>query len=362
MSSASSLRVRLILFAVIAAVAVSYTGAHYARLTNLIHDSRYQVHVELASSGGLFPGGEVTYRGVPIGTVGSVLPTTAGVEATLLIDRRWSVPAASHADVHDRSAVGEQYIDLVPTDAAGPSLHDGSTIPITQTSVPLQPEDLLRSLDRFVTSVKTQDLSTTVVAFGEGFNGNQDSLGRIIDGTSTLTAGAASHLAEIRQLLLTSEKVLTTQAAQAPQIQSFTKSLASFSSTLAQHDRAIRGAIVGGAQLSLTVATAVQDLRAAIGSVLPLLNVLAGIGSGNLAAIEQTLVAFPHNVASVRAGTRGGAAQFVLQTAKDPQVCTQGYLPPSGQRSTQDQRQFPPAYGIGCTDAGANPRGSSHVP
>lgn len=78
----------------------------------------------------------VTYRGVQVGKVTAVGPTATGTKATLGIDNSTKIPADVHAAVRSMSAVGEQYVDLVPCSESGPYLRDGSVIAARDISIP----------------------------------------------------------------------------------------------------------------------------------------------------------------------------------------------------------------------------------
>ena len=58
--------------------------------------------------------GNVTYRGTEVGRVKSVHLTDTGVEAVLSLDPTSKIPADLDAEVHSQSAVGEQYVELLP--------------------------------------------------------------------------------------------------------------------------------------------------------------------------------------------------------------------------------------------------------
>ena len=92
--------------------------------------------LELPETGGLYRFSNVTYRGVQIGKVTAVGPTASGAEATLSLDASPKIPADVHAAVRSISAVGEQYIDLVPRSESAPYLRDGSVINARDTSIP----------------------------------------------------------------------------------------------------------------------------------------------------------------------------------------------------------------------------------
>ncbi|WP_373368701.1 MlaD family protein, partial [Mycobacterium intracellulare] len=61
---------------------------------------RYTVTVQLPQAGGLYEGGNVTYRGVEIGRVQAVQLTTSGAEAVLQLTSDVKVPADLSAEVH----------------------------------------------------------------------------------------------------------------------------------------------------------------------------------------------------------------------------------------------------------------------
>ena len=57
-------KIQLLVFVLITLVGVSFVGARYARLDRLVFDDSYTVVAHFPESGGIFAGGEVTYRGV----------------------------------------------------------------------------------------------------------------------------------------------------------------------------------------------------------------------------------------------------------------------------------------------------------
>ena len=67
----------------------------------------------------------LAYQGA-VGEVGALRLTDDGMEADLVIDDDAPpIPANSRAVVANRSAVGEQYVDLQPLSDGGPYLTDG---------------------------------------------------------------------------------------------------------------------------------------------------------------------------------------------------------------------------------------------
>ena len=176
----SSVRLRLVVFALLGGLAVTVAGVRYAGVLDLVSPSTYPVSVELPRSGGIFERAEVTYRGVTVGRVGEVDFRRDGVVARLDIAQEWQIPSDLAANVHNRSAVGEQYVDLVPTRDGAPYLEAGDVIEAADTSTPVPTEQLLVSLDRFVDSVPKRALRTTVRELSTAVEGSGDDLRTVL--------------------------------------------------------------------------------------------------------------------------------------------------------------------------------------
>lgn len=130
-------RIQLTALIILAVVGISFVGARYARLDALLGFATFTVTAEFSDSGGIFRNAEVTYRGIPVGRVGELSLTDAGIDVDLLIDRDApAVPADTRAVVANRSAIGEQYVDLQPRSNTEPYLANGSRIGLADTGIP----------------------------------------------------------------------------------------------------------------------------------------------------------------------------------------------------------------------------------
>lgn len=324
-----TVKAQLVAFAAVTAVGVSYVGARYTGLVDDVLGRGYTVRADFADSGGIFPGAEVTYRGVPVGKVGALrLSGSGGVSVALDIkDGAPRIPADTLAVVADRSAVGEQYVDLQPRTSHGPYLLDGSAIPRGSTRVPLPTTDLVLSLDRLVNSVGKNDLRVTVDELGKAFDGTGPNLSRLVDSGNALVESASRSLPETISLIENSRKVLKTQADQGSSIKSFAHDLAALSAQLKASDGDLRK-VIGNAT------PAAQQVDSVLKSTGPGLSVLlANLISGgrvtlaHLPGVEQALVTFPALVAGSYTVVPGdGTTHFgLVVNANDPPPCTKGY-------------------------------------
>ncbi|MGW0288400.1 MCE family protein [Streptomyces tuirus] len=362
-----TVKAQLLAFATVTAVGVSYVGAEYTGLVDGLLDRGYTVRADFSDSGGIFSGAEVTYRGVPVGRVGALrLSGSEGVSVALEIeDGAPRIPADTLAVVANRSAVGEQYVDLQPRRSGGPYLLDGSAIPREDTRVPLPVTDMVVSLDRLVTSVGKKDLRITVDELGEAFSGTGPRLSRLVDSGNALVESASDSLPETVSLIEDSRKVLKTQADQGSSIKSFSRDLAALTAELKSSDGDLRR-LIGNA------VPAGQEVNSLLRSTRPHLPVLlANLISGGqvtvarLPGVEQALVTFPVVVAGSHTVVPGdGTTHFgLVLNADDPPPCTQGYG--TRRRDPADTGTRPANTEARCTaprGGGTSVRGAQNAP
>ncbi|MEU1598629.1 MlaD family protein [Streptomyces sp. NPDC005708] len=351
-----TVKAQLIAFAALTALGVSYVGAEYTGLADDILGRGYTVSADFAESGGIFPGAEVTYRGVPVGRVSDLRLNGSGVSVSLTIkDGAPRIPADTLAVVADRSAVGEQYVDLQPRRSGGPYLIDGSPIPRSRTRVPLPVTDLVLSLDRLVESVGKDDLRTTVDELGKAFAGTGPRLSRLVDSGNALVESASDSLPQTVSLIEDAQKVLKTQADKGSAIKSFSRDLAALTERLKSSDGDLR-------RLIGDTAPAAQEVDSLLRSVRPdlpvlLANLISGgqVTTARLPGLEQALVTFPVVVAGGYTVLPGdGTTHFgLVVNVDDPPPCTQGYG--TRRRDPSDTSTRAADTGARCTA----PRGSA---
>ncbi|GAA3780331.1 MlaD family protein [Streptomyces phyllanthi] len=362
-----TVKAQLLAFATLTAVGVSYVGAEYTGLVDEVLDRGYTVRADFAESGGVFPGAEVTYRGVPVGRVGELRLTRGGVSVALEIeDDAPRIPADTLAVVANRSAVGEQYVDLQPRRSGGPYLLDGSPVPREHTRVPLPTTDLVLSLDRLVNSVGKDDLRTTVDELGKAFSGTGPRLSRLVDSGNELVESASDALPETVSLIEDSRKVLRTQADQGSAIKSFSRDLAALTAQLKASDGDLRELIGNSAPAAQEIDSLLRSTRPDLPVLLA--NLISGgqVTVARLPGVEQALVTFPVVVAGSHTVLPGdGTTHFGLVLgADDPPACTQGYGG-TGRRDPADTSTREANTDARCTaprGSGTSVRGAQNAP
>ncbi len=360
----TSVKVRLIVFVLLSATGLTYAGANYVGFLDPFLDPDYTITAQLDRSGGLYEGADVTYRGVPIGEVRELRVASGGTRAVLSIDEDWQVPANTRAEVHNQSAVGEQYLDLQPQSRGEPYLHDGSLIPNSRTSTPVPESELLLNIDQLVRSIDPDNLATVLDELGKAFKGTGPDLQRLIDSADALTRAGTRNLPQTTRLLEDAQTVLRTQNQQAGHIKSFARNLADLTETLRSSDRDIRTVIEDGSG-------AARQLNALLSSVEPTLPILLAnlvtvsqVMKSRLPAIEQALVTFPVVISSGYTGTSPDGTGHVNVQLADlaTPLCTKGYLPPDQWRLPSETSDIPAYTEARCEEGPpVSPRGSQSV-
>jgi phospholipid/cholesterol/gamma-HCH transport system substrate-binding protein len=357
---------QLLVFLLISVVGLSYTGVRYAGLGKYFLDTGYVVSAEFVDSGGIFEGAEVTYRGVPTGTVEDLDLVEGGVQVDLRLEPGTEVPADARAVVANRSAVGEQYVDLQPQSDDGPYLEPGDVIPQSRTEIPISPTQLITNLDDFVRSIDTTDLGIVLDELGAAFaDGAGQSLQEIIDSGNSLTRAATDALPETKALIRDGNTALNTQRDVAGQFRSFNADLALLTETLRASDPDFRRLYANGTRSANELTDLLRQNRSDLPVLLENLVTVAQIQKVRIPALEQILVTYPNVVAGGYTVVPGdGTTHFGLVTNSDPPVCTEGYGT-TDERPPSDLERRTPNLSAYCAlpeGSPSNVRGARQAP
>lgn len=324
-------KIQLALFVALALVGTSYLGFKYVGLDRVLFGPGYQVSADFADSGGIFVNAEVTYRGVSVGRVGDMQLLKNGVRVVLSMKRGApQIPADTDAVVANRSAVGEQYVDLRPRSDHGPFLTNGSVIPMSRTAIPVPVEQLLLHMDTLANSVDRDNLRILVDELGKAFEGAGDDLNRLIDSGNLLLTRAEQSLPQTLKLITDGQTVLDTQVASRSAIQQWAHDLRQVSDTLVQMDPDIRSLLVNAPDAGDALQQLIQNAGPSLGPLVRYLDVLNRSTIPRLDGIQQMLITYPDVVAGGFSVIRddGGQyrAHFGMVVTNTPTACTRGYV------------------------------------
>ncbi|MQY24636.1 MCE family protein [Nocardia aurantia] len=325
-------RNQLIIFSVLTLVGLLVMAGTYVHLPAMFGIGRYGVTVRLTATGGLYPSANVAYRGTNIGKVTDVRLTPSGVDAVLSIDSDYQVPADSDAYVRSVSAIGEQYVDLVPADhPQGGNLRDGSVIDVGRTRLPQDVGAMLDQADRLLTSVADTKLREVIDDAFVAFNGAGPDLQKFIDSASLLVQEAQANTGQTKDLLERIGPLLDTQNRSADSIRSWTQNLATVTDQLRQHDPALAQLLERTPSAAQKVSSTFQQLKPTLPLLLSNMVSVGQVGVTYHAGLEQILVIYPPLIAALLTVIRGpaeyGAVVDFMLGLNDPPGCMTGFLP-----------------------------------
>ena len=288
-------RLKLLAFALVGVLVLAFAGFHYAKLGRYFGASGYYVvRLELADGGGIYPNADVTYRGVPVGRIGSLSITATGIEADLDIsDSAPPIPARLQAAVADLSAVGEQYVDLRPQASSGPYLVNGSVIPQRDSQLPLPVTSLLTSINGLSTSLPLDSLRALTSELATGFAGQGSNLQALVDGNSSLAQAAYATLPQTKTLISNSKTVLATQIAEAGSLDAFGRNALLLARQLAKSNSSLRQLISAAPQAAAQVADLLAESNPSLATLIANLLTTSEVTLTRGSALDELLSVLP---------------------------------------------------------------------
>ncbi len=171
-------------------VSLGLLGLFILWVRNASFGSRsYQAKIIFPNSGGMTPGTRVAYRGVKIGQIATVEPTTEGVEIGVEIATERLIPSNSRIEATQAGLVGETSIDITPLQSLPPQADiakpldpdcDPSLIicngSVLQGEGKLDVNALIRSLLRISNIISDPEVTTVIRSIAQDAS---DSLGEI---------------------------------------------------------------------------------------------------------------------------------------------------------------------------------------
>ena len=293
-------RIQLTIFALVTVLAVGAISLFYLHLPAKAGLGTYKVDANFVAGGGIYPNANVTYRGVTIGRVDSVGLTDDGVIANMRLNSNTPVPDNVTATVKSVSAVGEQYIDLVPPkDASRATLHNGASIGQDRTAVGQDIEGLLKQADQLVGSIDNSRLQDLLRETFKAFNGSGPELARMIQSSRLLVDEANANSGQTTQLIDQAGPFLDAQIRSGDNIKALADGLARFTTELNNADPQVRALLQTAPGAAGEVNTAFTGIRPNFPMLAANLANLGRIGVIYHKSIEQALVIFPALLAAL---------------------------------------------------------------
>jgi phospholipid/cholesterol/gamma-HCH transport system substrate-binding protein len=361
------IRRQLILFGILTVISMLVLGVYYLRIPSLMGIGQYTLKAELPASGGLYPTGNVTYRGITIGKVTDVEPTEHGAEATMSIDSRYKIPIDATANVHSVSAVGEQYLDLVSIGNPGKYLSPGQTI--AKGTVPSEIGPALDTANRGLAALPKDKIASLINGTAEAVGGLGPALQRLVDSTQAIVGDFKTNITDINDIIQHSGPVLDSQVNSGSAIERWARNLNTLAAQAAANDQHVKSVLTQVAPTADQLNGVFGDVRDSLPQTLANLEVVFDLLKRYHTGVEQVLVFLPQGGAITQAVSAPFPNQAALDLApsiNQPPPCLTGFIPPQDWRSPADTSLVPLPSGTYCKipmDTPANSvRGSRNIP
>lgn len=244
----------------------------------------YEITGDFASTSGVLPDAEVTYLGVHYGRVSTVERTPDGVRITMKIDRGKEIPEASIARIFRKSAIGEPYIDFVPSDdydeGSTPPIEPGDHVPIDRTTVPLEFSELLRSASELIASIEPETVNSLLGELSTALSGRGDALRTITTSMDDLTATFVERTEQLDRLAENNTRLVRVLADHRLSLGASMTDLRALTESLQRADGDIDALLDQGPGFLRTTADLVADQKQNLDCLLsdldPILRTLAG--------------------------------------------------------------------------------------
>lgn len=369
-------RIQMAIFSVIALTSLALMTVNYMKLpSKWFGIGHYTVMVDLPRAAGLYETSNVTYRGTEVGRVTAVHLNDAGVVAEMSLKSGIDIPSDLQAQVHSQSAIGEQYIELLPRNATARPLRNGDVIAAKDTTVPTDINAVIDSVKTGLQAVPHENLKTVVDESYTAVGGLGPQLSQIVKAGTDLSIDARQNLDPMLSLIDNAKPVLDSQNKSSDAIAAWASNLATVTHELDTHDQAVAGVIKNGAPALDEARQLAQRLQPTLPILMANLDSIAKVGLDYHNDIEQTLVFLPQLVAieqgamvanvNTKQPYRGAYLSFNLNLNMPP-PCTTGFLPAQQVRNPS-LVDYPdrPAGTIYCRtpqDSQFNVRGSKNIP
>ncbi|MGH3413021.1 MAG: MCE family protein [Marmoricola sp.] len=259
------------LVVVLVAAYLAFTGGSNVRT----------VSADFPQAVSIYKGSDVDVMGVRIGRVTAVVPEGDRVRVDMEYDPQYHLPANVKAAIITPTLVADRFVQLAPAYGGGPAMRDGGTIPLDRTAVPVELDQIYKSLAGLTKALGPNGANRNgalghllkVAAhtlrgngkLGHDMIANLSRAAQVLGGNSGRLFGTVDHLAKFSQTLRANDRF----------VGSFLNHLSDVSTELSGERGDLRRALVALSRAVGTVRSFVHDNRSAlVGDVSQLTRVL----------------------------------------------------------------------------------------
>ena len=215
----------------------------------------------LAQTAGLREGEDVQVAGVPVGEVTGIELAGDQVKVTFNADRDLHLGQETTASVKVATLLGTHYLQIDPRGSG--DLTDG-TIPIGQTSVPYNLQDVLEEGTSRLEELDADKLAAALTAMSTSIEGSGDDLGAALTGVSRLSTVITDRSGQTTALLRAARSVTEQLSSSSDDILGLMRQTNLVLAEVTSRREAIHRLLVESTRLSNNLVSIVEATRADI--------------------------------------------------------------------------------------------------
>lgn len=190
----------------------------------LADEEPFRLAADFRDTTGIYVGNEVEYLGVPVGEITEIEARGTSMRVHMELDGDLELPAGAGAMILQASLVTDRYVEVGPAYTGGPTLPDGTVLPMERTRAPATVDEVTSSLSELVDALDRptpdgQDVGDLLSATADTLDGNGE---------------------VFREALVAGEQALRTFTGSAEDVAAVTDDLEQLVDALSRRDRTIR--------------------------------------------------------------------------------------------------------------------------
>lgn len=309
----------------------------------------------------IYEGSDVRVLGVPVGTVDSVTPSGTDVVVTMSYDSEVKLPSDAQAVIISPSVVGDRYVQLTPVFDGGDPLEDGATLDASQTSVPLELDEIYENLDELNVALgptganRNGALSDLLEVTAANFGGQGEKFNETITNFGKFSETLSDNREEFFGSMKALQGFVSTLARNDQTVRDFNQSLSEVSTLLEGEREELAAALANLGKALGEVSTFVRDNEEILGRNIEGLQRFTKVLAKQRDSLDEILrvsptalnnLALTYNPQSGTLDTRGNIGEIGHQISSDPAVFLCGFAnqaDPSGETCEIIEDSFPRA-------------------
>src|SRR3954453_16833890 len=242
----------------------------------------------------LFKDSQVRVLGLPAGQVTKVQAMGDKVRIEMNIKQNVPVPADVHATIVPLSLIGERYVQLFPVWTTGqPRAKTGDVIPMERTDVPVEADEALAALKKFLDSLDPQATGRLVQNAANDLQGNGQSFNDTVANLSTLVGTLAAKDQQLGDIIYNFDKFTTVLRTREVQLGNVMDSFANLTGLLSEERKAIENTVRNLGHVSTDAFDLLSVNRAGIDKDLTQLSRVLQAVKANVGSVQQLLDSGP---------------------------------------------------------------------